>query len=60
MIHANRPEYDAVEVERILNDAGGWHADSEYILKCRKIIRISNWLYAIQVAAYNNRKASKS
>jgi len=49
----NWPEYNAVEVERVLNDACGWHADSENILKCRQIVGVSNLVYAVQIATHH-------
>ena len=52
--YANGPEYNAVKIKRVLNDACGWHADSKYILKGRQVIDIGNLLYAVQVTTYIN------
>jgi len=48
------PEYDAVEIERIFNDACRWNTYSQDVLQRRKIIRLRYRFNAVEVTARNN------
>jgi len=44
------PEYDAVEIKRIFNDASRRNTDSQNVLKRRKIIRFRYRVNAVEIA----------
>jgi len=48
------PEYDAVKIEWIFNDACRWNTYSQDVLQGRKIIRLRYCFSAVEVTAQNN------